>query len=101
MNEDNVSYTDIEAMNLTSGIPPRDFKTHHLTPRPYNKSNTLSKLVQQQLIHTWGTICQRVEWTAYKSQTFNGASVEVWERISNFIPHFIKDVITYPHWEYS
>ena len=63
MNEDNVSYTDIEAMNLTTGIPPRDFKTHHLTPRPYNKSNTLSKLVQQQLIHTWGTMCQRVEWT--------------------------------------
>ena len=27
---------------------------------------------------------------------FNGATVEVWEWISDFIPHFIMDVITYP-----
>ena len=27
---------------------------------------------------------------------FNGAAVEVWEWLSNFIPHFIMDVITYP-----
>ena len=27
---------------------------------------------------------------------FNGETVEVWEWISNFIPHFIMDVITYP-----
>ena len=26
----------------------------------------------------------------------NGETVEVWERLSNFIPHFIMDVITYP-----
>ena len=28
--------------------------------------------------------------------TFNCATVEVWEWISNFIPHFIIDIITYP-----
>ena len=30
---------------------------------------------------------------------FNGATVEVWEWISNFIPHITKYVITYPCWE--
>ena len=30
---------------------------------------------------------------------FNGCTVEVWEWISNFIPHFT--VITYPCWDYS
>ena len=33
----------------------------------------------------------------YPFPNFNGATVEVWERISNFIPHFIMDVITYPY----
>ena len=28
--------------------------------------------------------------------TFHGAAIEVWEWISNFIPHFMMDVITYP-----
>ena len=32
---------------------------------------------------------------------FNGAVVEVWEWISNFTPHFIGYVITYPYWDRS
>ena len=32
----------------------------------------------------------------YPFPNFNGATVEVWEWINNFIPHFIMDVITYP-----
>ena len=32
----------------------------------------------------------------YPFPNFNGCTVEVWEWISNFIPHFIRDVITYP-----
>ena len=32
----------------------------------------------------------------YPFPNFNGTTIEVWERISNFIPHFIRDVITYP-----
>ena len=35
----------------------------------------------------------------YPSPNFNGAAVEVWELISNFIPHFMMDVITYPCWD--
>ena len=34
----------------------------------------------------------------YPFPNFSGATVEVWEWISNFIPHFIMDVITYPCW---
>ena len=30
---------------------------------------------------------------------FNGCTVEVWEWISNFTPHFIMDLITYPCWD--
>ena len=37
----------------------------------------------------------------YPFPDFNGATVEVWEWISNFISHFIMDVITYPCWDYS
>ena len=31
----------------------------------------------------------------YPFPKFNSVTVEVWEWISNFIPHFIMDVITY------
>ena len=37
----------------------------------------------------------------YPFPNFNGFSVEVWEWIKNFIPHFIIDVITYPCWDQS
>ena len=31
----------------------------------------------------------------YPFPNFNGCTVEVWKGISNFLPHFIMDVITY------
>ena len=31
----------------------------------------------------------------YPFSNFNGCTVEVWEGISNYIPHFILGVITY------
>ena len=37
----------------------------------------------------------------YPFQDFNGATVEVWEWISTFIPHFVMDVITYPYRKYK
>ena len=33
----------------------------------------------------------------YLFPNFNGATVEVWEWISNFISHFIGHVIVYPY----
>ena len=35
----------------------------------------------------------------YPFQNLNSATVEVWEWISNFIPHFIMDIITYSYWD--
>ena len=32
----------------------------------------------------------------YLFQNFSGTTVEVWEWISDFMPHFIMDVVTYP-----
>ena len=31
----------------------------------------------------------------YPFPNFNGTAVQVWDYISNFIPHFIMDVFTY------
>ena len=41
------------------------------------------------------------EWDeiTYPFLNFNGATVEVYEWISNFIPQFIMDLITYPCWD--
>ena len=39
------------------------------------------------------------EITQYPFSNFSGCTVDVWEWISNFIPHFIMDVITYPCWD--
>ena len=36
---------------------------------------------------------------AYAFPNFNGYTVEVWEWISNFLPHLTGHVITYPRWE--
>ena len=35
----------------------------------------------------------------YPFPNFNGATVEVWEWISNFIPLFTVQIITYPCWD--
>ena len=51
------------------------------------------------LIPTWISNHTRSEvWDKITSPfpNFNGATVAVWEWISNFIPHYILDVITYP-----
>ena len=37
----------------------------------------------------------------YPFPNLNGSTVEVWEWLSNWIPHYIMDVITYPCWDQS
>ena len=37
----------------------------------------------------------------YPFPIVNGATVNVMERMSNFIARFVMDVITYPCWDYS
>ena len=36
----------------------------------------------------------------YSLSNLNGATVEIWEWITKFIPRFIMDVITYPYQGY-
>ena len=43
--------------------------------------------------HMLSKICDEV---TYSFPNFNSCTVEVWEWISNFTPHFMMDVITYP-----
>ena len=45
--------------------------------------------------------CKVWDEITYRFPNFNGATVEVWERISNFIPHFTMGVIIYPCWHWS
>ena len=35
----------------------------------------------------------------YSFPNFNSCTIDVWEAMSNFIPHFIIDVITYLYWD--
>ena len=42
--------------------------------------------------HIYSKVCEEI---TYPFPNFNGVTVEVWERINDFIPHFIIDTITY------
>ena len=51
---------------------------------------------------TWVNMPSKVwDEITYPFPNFNGCTAEVWERISNFSPHFIMRVITYPYWDQS
>ena len=61
------------------------FYQHGLTLIPARMSNHMCS-------HVWDEI-------TYPFPNFNGFPIEVWEWMSNFIPQFIMDVITYPCWD--
>ena len=65
-------------------------------PAPFWHGLTLIPLCKSNCIHyeLWDEI-------TYPFPNFNGCTVEVWEWISNFIPHFIGHVVTYPCWDLS
>ena len=44
-------------------------------------------------------ICEVLDEIIHPFPNFNGAAVEVWEWISNFIPHLTVHVITHPCWD--
>ena len=51
-------------------------------------------------IPAWVTNCiYYTLWDEIPFPNFNGSAVEVWELISNFIPHFTEHVITFPFWD--
>ena len=43
--------------------------------------------------HLSSKVCDEIR---YPFPNFNGGAIDFWELISIFIPHYIKDVITYP-----
>ena len=65
--------------------PSGPFYCHALTLIPAWISNHMARKV-------WDEI-------TYPFPNFNSCTVEVWEWISHFIPHFIMIVITYPCWD--
>ena len=67
------------------GRVPGPYHQHGLTLIPTWKSNYTH-------YKAWYEI-------AYLFPNFNGVTVEVWEWIHNFIPHFTGHVITYPCWD--
>ena len=71
---------------------------YFLTGTPFTYMNELNySSLDKWLI--WVIKCG-IEIT-YPSPNFNGATIEVWERISNFIPHHMMVIITYPCWYQS
>ena len=61
------------------------FYLHGLNYIPAWISNHMPSKVWEQII--------------YSFPNFSVSNIEIWEWISNFIPHFIMNVITYPHWD--
>ena len=43
-------------------------------------------------------VCDEI---TYPFPNFNSCTIDVWEHVSNFIPYFMMDVITYPLWDLS
>ena len=37
----------------------------------------------------------------YPFPNFNGCTVEIWKRISNFVPHITEHMFTYPWWRHQ
>ena len=76
----------VSIVSLKCDLLPWDlFYYHGLTWIPASINRHMPSKV-------WGEII-------YPFLNFNGCTVDVKEWISNFIPHFTMDVITYPHWD--
>ena len=58
----------------------------------YLKSIDDHLILETKIIRTYGEL-------TYLFLNLNISTVEVWEYISDFIPHFIMDVVTYPWWD--
>ena len=58
---------------------------------------TSTSIMFSQIFSAWVSN-QMPSWDGitYPSLNFNGCTVGIWEWISNFVPHFIMDVLSYP-----
>ena len=80
--EGNSAVSHAEKPNINRGVT-----THGLTLTPTWISNYMYHNIWDE--------------NTFPFPDFNGATVEVWEWISNFIPHFTEQVITYRCWNLS
>ena len=94
----------------------------HQTTKKYSKNHVqndtccLAAITGTTILITWGSFYQHgltliSAWISnyihykvwdgiiYPFRNFNGCTVEVWEWISNFIPHFTRYVNIYPFWD--
>ena len=68
------------------------WSTTDVNRRCYGKQWPLSAWISDHMpCKVWNEII-------YPFPNCKGCTVEVWERVSNFIPHFIMNVITHPCW---
>ena len=80
-------------MKLLIHVPNRmmvswgPFHYHSLTLIPERKSNYIHYIMWHEI--------------TYPFPYFNSCTIEVWDGISNLIPHFTEHVITYPCWDLS
>ena len=65
-----------------------------LTWGPFTKRFNFNPSLESN--HMSSKVCGEI---TFPFPNFSGATIEVWEWISNFIPHFSVDVITYPCWD--
>ena len=86
----------------------RIFYFHELTLIPAWISNHMPSKMWDEIIHPFPNsngctveVNGLVVWDTitYPFPNFNGVTIKVWERICNFIPQFIIDIIAYPCWK--
>ena len=81
-----------------------DYKNFNLDPERVIKYNTRGPFYHHglTLMPSWiSNHMPRKVWAeiTYPFPNFNCCTVEFWELISNFIPHFIMDLMTHPCWD--
>ena len=74
-------------------VPCRD--TCEILPGP----PSLTRINFNPSMDKWLHLFWYMEWTYSSIPKLQRSTVEVWECISDFIPHFIRHVVTYPYWD--
>ena len=87
----------------TARVPHATYTASRLQYSPHQVSRSQFYPHGLTLIPAWiSSLMLSKVWDeiTYLSPNFNGATIGVWEWISNFIAHFIMDVITFPCWNF-
>ena len=91
-------YENPSIVSLPSIFPNWNVMVFRTRQRVCNRRNLL---VTQDAIHfclSYYIYYNKWDEVTYPFPTYNDATVEVWEWIHNFVPHFTMRLITYPCW---